>query len=187
MKLSIVMPVYNEAATVQSAIKGVLDVEYPCPVELVIVDDASTDGTAEILQALRDERVVKLRHPSNRGKGAAVRTAVAAATGNYIELFDADLEYRPPDQAIRGADHLPGSQPRGRQEDHLAGWGQGGRDLGPRPAHAPAVMCWPRRRRPDGERRPGRAVRDPAGGGVVLLVRLCWRPRLWLRSPGSRS
>jgi glycosyltransferase involved in cell wall biosynthesis len=97
VKLSIVMPVYNEAPTVQSAIKGVLDVDYPCSVELVIVDDASTDGTAEILDALADERVVKLRHPVNRGKGAAVRTAVAAATGDYIEFFDADLEYRPED------------------------------------------------------------------------------------------
>jgi glycosyltransferase involved in cell wall biosynthesis len=97
MKLSILMPIYNEAPTVQSAIKGVLDVDYPCAVELVIVDDASTDGTAEILDGLQDERLVKLRHPVNRGKGAAVRTAVAAATGDYIEFFDADLEYRPED------------------------------------------------------------------------------------------
>lgn len=97
MKLSILMPVYNEAPTVQNAIKAVLDVEYPCSVELVAVDDASSDGTAEILDGTDDERLVKLRHPVNRGKGAAVRTAVAVATGDYVVLFDADLEYRPDD------------------------------------------------------------------------------------------
>jgi glycosyltransferase involved in cell wall biosynthesis len=91
------MPVYNEAQFVQSAIKAVLDVEYPCPIELVIVDDASTDGTAEIIDGIEDERLVKHRHPENRGKGGAIRTAVAAATGDYIVLFDADLEYRPED------------------------------------------------------------------------------------------
>ena len=97
MKLSILMPVYNEAQTVQNAIKAVLDVEYPCSVELVVVDDASSDGTAEILDGVEDERLVKLRHPVNRGKGAAIRTAVAVATGDYVVLFDADLEYRPGD------------------------------------------------------------------------------------------
>jgi dolichol-phosphate hexosyltransferase len=97
MKLSILMPVYNEAQFVQSAIKAVLDVEYPCQVELVVVDDASTDGTAEIIDAAEDERLLKLRHPVNRGKGGAIRTAVAAATGDYVVLFDADLEYRPED------------------------------------------------------------------------------------------
>src|SRR6185437_9623814 len=97
MKLSILMPVYNEAQFVQSAIKAVLDCEYPCAIELVVVDDASTDGSAEIIDGVQDERLVKLRHPVNRGKGGAVRTAVAAATGDYCVLFDADLEYRPED------------------------------------------------------------------------------------------
>jgi glycosyltransferase involved in cell wall biosynthesis len=94
-KLSILMPVYNEAGTVQQAIKRVLDVSFPCPVELVVVDDSSTDGTSEIIDGLHDERMLKLRHPHNQGKGAAIRTAAAAATGDYMVPFDADLEYQP--------------------------------------------------------------------------------------------
>jgi dolichol-phosphate hexosyltransferase len=95
VKLSILMPVYNEARTVQAVVKRVLDVDFPCPVEVVIVDDASTDGTAEILGDIHDERLVKLRHPANRGKGAAIRTAVGAATGDFMVPLDADLEYQP--------------------------------------------------------------------------------------------
>ena len=97
MKLSILMPVYNEAETVQNAIKRLLDVNFPCPVEVVVVDDASTDGTAQIIDALDDDRLIKLRHTVNQGKGAAVRTAAAAATGDYMQPFDADLEYQPED------------------------------------------------------------------------------------------
>jgi glycosyltransferase involved in cell wall biosynthesis len=95
VKLSILMPVYNEARTVQAVVKRVLDVDFPCSVEVVIVDDASTDGTAEILGDIHDERLVKLRHPANRGKGAAIRTAVGAATGDFMVPLDADLEYQP--------------------------------------------------------------------------------------------
>ena len=95
VKLSILMPVYNEARTVQAVVKRVLDVDFPCPVEVVIVDDASTDGTAEILGRFHDERLVKRRHPENRGKGAAIRTALAAATGDFMVPLDADLEYQP--------------------------------------------------------------------------------------------
>jgi glycosyltransferase involved in cell wall biosynthesis len=97
VRLSILMPVYNEANTVQRAVKRVLDVSFPCPVEVVIVDDASTDGTSEIIDGLHDERLIKLRHPVNRGKGAAIRTAAAAATGDFMMPFDADLEYQPED------------------------------------------------------------------------------------------
>jgi glycosyltransferase involved in cell wall biosynthesis len=95
VKLSVLMPVYNEADTVAVAAKRVLGVEYPCDMELVIVDDGSTDGTREILAGLEDERTVRLRHPSNRGKGAAIRTAAHAATGEYMVICDADLEYAP--------------------------------------------------------------------------------------------
>lgn len=95
MKLSILVPVYNEAETVQTAIKRVLNVNFPCQIELIVVDDASVDGTSEILDGLHDERMIKLRHPENRGKGAAIRTAAGAATGDYVVPFDADLEYQP--------------------------------------------------------------------------------------------
>jgi glycosyltransferase involved in cell wall biosynthesis len=95
VKLSILVPVYNEAPTVERTIKRVLDVKFPCQVEVVLVDDASTDGTAEIIDRLHDERLIKLRHPANRGKGAAIRTAVAAATGDFMIPLDADLEYQP--------------------------------------------------------------------------------------------
>jgi glycosyltransferase involved in cell wall biosynthesis len=95
VKLSILMPVYNEAETVQSAIKRVLNVNFPCQVELIVVDDASTDGTSEIIDSLNDERMTKLRHAANQGKGGAIRTAAEAASGDYVLPFDADLEYLP--------------------------------------------------------------------------------------------
>ena len=95
VKLSILVPVYNEAKTVQRAVKRVLDVNFPCQVEVVIVDDASTDGTAELIDQLHDERLNKLRHPANRGKTAAILTAAAAATGDFMVPLDADLEYQP--------------------------------------------------------------------------------------------
>lgn len=97
MKLSILMPVYNEAAFVGNAIKQALNVTYPCEVELVVVDDGSRDGTAEILEGIDDPRVVVEAHPRNRGKGAAIRTAAEVATGDYMVILDADLEYDPQD------------------------------------------------------------------------------------------
>jgi glycosyltransferase involved in cell wall biosynthesis len=95
MKLSILMPVYNEAPTVALAVKRVLDVTYPCDIELVVVNDGSTDGTADRLADVDDPRVRVLTHERNRGKGAAVRTAAAAATGDLMIICDADLEYSP--------------------------------------------------------------------------------------------
>ncbi len=97
MKLSILMPAYNEVATVGSAVKRVLDVDYPCEIELVVVDDGSTDGTAEQLDGIDDPRLIRHAHPVNRGKGAAIRSGSERATGDYLLVCDADLEYRPED------------------------------------------------------------------------------------------
>ena len=97
MKLSILMPVFNEADTVEVVVKRVLDVPYPCDVELVIVDDGSADGTAALLAGVDDPRVSVHTHPVNRGKGAAIRTAAAEATGTHVVMCDADLEYSPED------------------------------------------------------------------------------------------
>ena len=96
MKLSILMPVYNERATLESAVKEVLDVHYQCEIELVIVDDGSTDGTRELYAGMTgDHRVSVHMHDRNRGKGAAIRTAATKATGDYVIMCDADLEYSP--------------------------------------------------------------------------------------------
>lgn len=96
MKLSILMPVYNEYATLVAAVKQVLDVNYPCTFELVIVDDGSTDGTRDLYPTLAaDSRVTVRLHERNQGKGAAVRTAAQVATGDYVIICDADLEYSP--------------------------------------------------------------------------------------------
>ncbi len=95
MKLSVLMPAYNEALTLDSAIGQVLAVDYPCEIELVVVDDGSTDGTAAALDGIDDVRVRVLHHPRNLGKGAAIRTASRHATGDYLVICDADLEYSP--------------------------------------------------------------------------------------------
>jgi glycosyltransferase involved in cell wall biosynthesis len=93
--LSILMPVYNEAATVAASVKRVLDVDYPCDFELVLVEDGSTDGTADLLREMHDERLSIHFHGGNRGKGAAIRTAAQHAIGDYMIICDADLEYAP--------------------------------------------------------------------------------------------
>jgi len=96
VKLSILMPVYNERATVASAIKEVLNVDFPCEIELVVVDDGSTDGTRDLYPSLGEDPRVKVQlHERNQGKGAAIRTAATAATGDYVIMCDADLEYTP--------------------------------------------------------------------------------------------
>jgi glycosyltransferase involved in cell wall biosynthesis len=99
--LSILMPVYNERERVEQAIAEVLATELPDDIELVVVDDGSTDGTTEILRSGGwDERVRLFEHGVNRGKGAAVRTALAHARGELSAIFDADLEYDPSDLAL---------------------------------------------------------------------------------------
>ena len=92
------MPIYNESATARQAIEAVLAADVGMDLELIIVDDGSTDGTRELL-AGHDwpERVRVIFHDRNRGKGAAVRTALAEARGEFAAIFDADLEYDPDD------------------------------------------------------------------------------------------
>jgi len=98
VKLSILMPVYNERATLASAVKEALNVDYPCEIELVVVDDGSTDGTGELYPSLTEDPRVQIHlHERNQGKGAAIRTAATVATGDYVIMCDADLEYSPAD------------------------------------------------------------------------------------------
>jgi dolichol-phosphate hexosyltransferase len=95
--LSIVMPVYNEERTIAHAIAEVLSAELDCAFELIVVDDGSSDGTPEILKALRHPRARVISHPQNLGKGAALQTGAAVARGTHLVPFDADLEYEPED------------------------------------------------------------------------------------------
>ena len=93
MKVTVIMPVYNERTTLEEIVERVLAV--PLQIELIIIDDASTDGSEEILSRLTDSRIRIERHPQNRGKGAAIRTAIPHATGDVVLIQDADLEYDP--------------------------------------------------------------------------------------------
>src|SRR5258707_6531485 len=96
-KISVVIPVYNEAGTIGRVIERVLDCGFDA--EVIVVDAASTDGTREFLQKYSHPRVQCFYHAVNRGKGAALRLGFAAAKNPYVFVQDADLEYDPKDYA----------------------------------------------------------------------------------------
>lgn len=99
MKLSVLVPAYNEEDTIEEAVRQVLEVELgEVEKEIIIVNDASTDDTAACLERLKAlPGVMVLAHRENRGKGAAIRTALEAVTGDMVLIQDADLEYDPGD------------------------------------------------------------------------------------------
>lgn len=95
MKLSVIIPAYNEGRTIQEIIDRVRAVAIPLEKEIIVVDDFSTDGTREILKKLPAGDVKVFYHPENRGKGAALKTGFKEASGEILIIQDGDLEYAP--------------------------------------------------------------------------------------------
>ncbi|MBI5244839.1 MAG: glycosyltransferase family 2 protein [Elusimicrobia bacterium] len=93
--LTIIVPAYNEAKTIRRIVEKLFSVPLPARLEVIVVDDGSSDGTGEALDGFANPGLKVLRHASNQGKGAAIRTALAAASGDYTLIQDADLEYDP--------------------------------------------------------------------------------------------
>ena len=127
MKLSVIMPVFNERNTVQEILRRVRSVDLgEIVIEIIVVDDASSDGTSDILRLEEDSTVKVFRHPVNQGKGAAIRTGLPHATGDLVIIQDADLEYDPDDYRVllapilkKKADVVYGSRFTGEHRDML--------------------------------------------------------------------
>lgn len=96
-RLSLVMPAFNEERTIATALERCL--AEPFVLEVIVVDDGSTDKTVSIVEGINDPRIRIIQHSHNQGKGAAIRTGITAATGDYVGIQDADLEYDPADLA----------------------------------------------------------------------------------------
>ncbi|HXW39337.1 MAG TPA: glycosyltransferase family 2 protein [Acidimicrobiales bacterium] len=95
--LSVIVPVFNERSTVAEVVRRIRSVELPMALEVIVVDDGSSDGTDKVLGAIGDSTVRVITHGRNKGKGAAVRSGLEAARGDLIVIQDADLEYDPAD------------------------------------------------------------------------------------------
>ena len=95
--LSVIMPVFNERATVAEIVRRMRAVEIPLVLQLIVVDDGSSDGSEKVLGALEDSTVRVITHQQNQGKGAAIRSGMEGATGYLLLIQDADLEYDPDD------------------------------------------------------------------------------------------
>lgn len=93
MKLSVIVPAYNERKTISQVLFRILSLTIP--LEVIVVDDGSTDGTREVLNSIEDERLKLIFHERNKGKGGAVRTGIKQAKGQITVIQDADLEYDP--------------------------------------------------------------------------------------------
>ena len=120
-RLTVLVPVYNERHVVEASVRRVLALEHPLisDLEVILVDDCSTDGTSDVLRRLADSdsRITLIRHETNKGKGGALRTGIARATGEVCIVHDADFEYNPADIpsllvpfAEEGADAVFGSR-----------------------------------------------------------------------------
>ena len=96
-RLSVIVPVFDERSTVAEIVRRMRVVDIPLDLEIIVVDDGSGDGTREVLRQLADSTVRVLNHPTNRGKGAAVRTGLEHVSGDLVLVQDADLEYDPED------------------------------------------------------------------------------------------
>jgi glycosyltransferase involved in cell wall biosynthesis len=92
--LTIVVPSYNEYSTIFQVLDSLLSLDIPGKeLEVIVVNDGSTDGTMACIESFDDDRLVRIHHPRNLGKGMAVRTGIAAASGSHVLIFDADSEY----------------------------------------------------------------------------------------------